>query len=103
MFKIAWVSAAPPQTPLGSLRRSLRPPSCEGLLDFGNRWFAPSALNPPLAPKHKILKPPLRYVLLIIKCYFQVKINCLFHPQLCTEHFLYNHTMEIHVKLLFVS
>src|SRR6218665_641500 len=37
MFKIASVSGAPPQTPLGSLRRSLRPPSREGLLSFGTR------------------------------------------------------------------
>src|SRR6218665_1765427 len=44
MFKIASVSGAPPKTPLGSLRRSPRPPSRKGLLAFGNRSFAPSAL-----------------------------------------------------------
>ena len=46
-----------------------RPPSREGHFAFGNRSFAPSALNPSLAPKtkiltqlapkHKILEPPL--------------------------------------------
>src|SRR6218665_3462278 len=46
-------------TPLRRLRRSPRSPSREGLLTFGNRSFAPSAVNPPLAPKHKILEPPL--------------------------------------------
>src|SRR6218665_1300360 len=45
MFKIALASGAPPHTPLGSLRRSPKPPSREGLLAFGNRSFAPSALN----------------------------------------------------------
>jgi len=49
MFKITSASGALPQTPLGSLPRSLRPPSREGLLAFGNRSFAPSALNPPWA------------------------------------------------------
>src|SRR6218665_3954876 len=44
MFKIASVSGAPPHTRWGSLRRSPRPPSLEGLLAFGNRSFAPSAL-----------------------------------------------------------
>ena len=58
-----------PRPRWGSLRRSLRPPSREGLLAFGNRSFAPSALSPflapqtkipvLLAPKHKILEPPL--------------------------------------------
>jgi len=72
VLKIASVSVAPPQTPLGELRPTTlpRPPSREGLLAFGNRSFAPSALNPPLAPpnkntrsvsppKHKILEQPL--------------------------------------------
>jgi len=36
------VSGAPPQTPLWSLRCSLRPPSREGRLAFGNRSFLPS-------------------------------------------------------------
>src|SRR6218665_2613591 len=56
----------------GSLRRSPRPPSREGLLAFGNRSFTPSALNPLLAPpkqkfppcyppKHKIIEPPLNW------------------------------------------
>src|SRR6218665_3616139 len=44
MFKMASVSGAPPQTPLGSLQRSLRPPSRKELLAFGNRTFASSAL-----------------------------------------------------------
>src|SRR6218665_569627 len=34
MLKIALVSGAPPQTPLGSLRRSPKPPSRKGLLAF---------------------------------------------------------------------
>src|SRR6218665_2015402 len=42
MLKIAPVSGAPPQTPLGTTIP--RPPSREGLLAFGNRSFAPSAL-----------------------------------------------------------
>src|SRR6218665_218876 len=41
MLKIASVSGAPPQTPLGELttlpRRSPRPPSREGLISFGTR------------------------------------------------------------------
>src|SRR6218665_3933100 len=53
MFKITSVSGAPPQTPLGSLRRSPRLPSREELLAFGNRSFAPSALNPRVAPQNK--------------------------------------------------
>jgi len=40
MLKIALASGAPPQTPLGSLRRSPRPPNRYGLLAFGNRRFA---------------------------------------------------------------
>src|SRR6218665_2228454 len=40
-----------------SLRRSTRPPSREGLLAFGNRSFAPSALNRPLAAQTKIPAP----------------------------------------------
>jgi len=57
---------------VGGLRCFPRPLSREGLLAFGNRIFAPSALNPTLAPappnkntrlvsppKHKILAPPL--------------------------------------------
>src|SRR6218665_1247279 len=59
-----------PRPRWGSLRRSPRSPSREGLLAFGNRSFAPSALNPPLAPPNKnprpvsppntkILEPPL--------------------------------------------
>src|SRR6218665_4195257 len=43
-----------PRPRWGSLRRSLRPPSREGLLAFGNRSFAPSALSPFLAPQTKI-------------------------------------------------
>src|SRR6218665_214838 len=57
MFKITSVSGAPPRTPLGSLRRSPRPHSREGLLAFGNRSFAPSALNPPLAPQKQNSHP----------------------------------------------
>ena len=53
MFKITSVSGAPPQTPLGCLRRSQR----EGLLAFGNRSFAPSALNPHLAPPKQKFPP----------------------------------------------
>src|SRR6218665_324011 len=53
MFKIASASGAPPQTPLGSLRRS---PRREGLLAFGNRSFAPSALA--LSPIFPISVPP---------------------------------------------
>src|SRR6218665_3820303 len=70
MFKITSAFRAPPQTPLGSLPRSPRPPSREGLLAFGNRSFGLSALNPPSATpkqkfppcypsKHKIIKPSL--------------------------------------------
>src|SRR6218665_684225 len=44
MFKITSVSGALPQTPLGELTTLPRPPSREGLLAFGNRSFAPSAL-----------------------------------------------------------
>src|SRR6218665_3612668 len=44
MFKIASVSGAEPQTPLGELTTLPRPPSRNGLLAFGNRSFAPSAL-----------------------------------------------------------
>ena len=46
MFKIALVSGAPPQTPLGELTTLPQTPSREGLLGlaFGNRSFAPSAL-----------------------------------------------------------
>jgi len=50
MFKITLASGAPPQIPLRTLRRSPRPFSREGLLAFGDRSFAPSALNPPWAP-----------------------------------------------------
>src|SRR6218665_1247897 len=67
--KLLWFLGLCPRPRWGSLRRSPRPPSPEGLLAFGNRSFAPSALNPslapptkipaPLAPKHKILEPPL--------------------------------------------
>src|SRR6218665_672722 len=67
--------------PAGGAYDAPQTPSREGLLAFGNRSFAPSALNPPLAPpqqkktppypppnknprpvsppKHKILEPPL--------------------------------------------
>src|SRR6218665_4004055 len=63
MFKIASVSGAPRSggSLLGSLRCSPRPPSCEGFLAFGNRIFAPSALNPHLAPpkqKYPPVNPP---------------------------------------------
>ena len=44
MFKIASISGAPPQTPLGELTTLLQTPSREGLLAFGNRSYAPSAL-----------------------------------------------------------
>jgi len=44
MFKIASVSGAPPGPRWGSLRRSPRPPSRNGLLAFGTRSFASSAL-----------------------------------------------------------
>ena len=44
MFKIASISGAPLQTPLRSLRRSLKLSSRKGLLAFGNRNFTPSAL-----------------------------------------------------------
>src|SRR6218665_1359241 len=58
MFKIASVSGTPHQTPLGSLRRSPDPLySCERLLAFGNRSFAPSALNPALALQAKTPDP----------------------------------------------
>src|SRR6218665_1165926 len=57
MFKIASVSGAPPQTPLGSLRRSPRPPSREGLLAFGNRSFEPSAHSPQYTPQTKKTHP----------------------------------------------
>ena len=40
--------------PAGGLLRSPRPPSRKGLLAFGNRSFAPSALSPFLAPQTKI-------------------------------------------------
>src|SRR6218665_2540137 len=70
MLTIASVSGDPPQTPLGELTMLPKPPSREWLFAFGNRSFAPSALNLPLAPpnkntrpvsppKHKILEPPL--------------------------------------------
>src|SRR6218665_2655394 len=42
----------------GSLRRSPRPPSREGLLAFGNGSFAPSALNLHLAPPPQKPKIP---------------------------------------------
>jgi len=45
LLKIASASGAPPQSPLGELTTLPRPPSREGLLDFGNRSFAPSALD----------------------------------------------------------
>ena len=35
---------------------ALRPPSPEGLLAFGNSSFAPSVLDPPLAPPNKIIR-----------------------------------------------
>jgi len=57
VFKIASVSGDLPQTPLGSLRRFPRPPNREGFLAFGNRSFAPSALNPYLALQTKIPTP----------------------------------------------
>src|SRR6218665_3180144 len=60
-----------PRLRWGSLQRSPRPPSCEGLLAFGNRSFAPSALRPLLAPKHKILEPPLNKQLQI-----KVQLDC---------------------------
>jgi len=60
------------QTPLGTSEEYTtlpRPPSREELLALSNRTFAPSAHNSPLAPqtkisallapKHKILEPPL--------------------------------------------
>src|SRR6218665_961142 len=57
MFKIASVSGAPPQTPLRDLTTLFQTPySREGLLAFGNRSLAPSALNHPLPPKQKF--PP---------------------------------------------
>src|SRR6218665_2690033 len=56
MLKIASASGAPPQTALGSLRRSPRPPSREGLLAFGNRSFAPLALA--LSPNFSRSVPP---------------------------------------------
>src|SRR6218665_990392 len=40
--------------PAGELTTLPRPPSREGLLAFGICSFAPSALNPPLAPQTKI-------------------------------------------------
>src|SRR6218665_947846 len=40
-FKIASVSGAPPQTPLGELTTLPQTPSREGLRAFGNRIFAP--------------------------------------------------------------
>src|SRR6218665_4207918 len=56
MLKIASASGAEPQTPLGSLRRSPRPPSRERLLAFSNRSFAPSALE--LSPIFSRSVPP---------------------------------------------
>src|SRR6218665_1181360 len=47
MFKIASASGAPSQTPLGSLRRSPRPSSREGLFAFVNRSLVPRALALP--------------------------------------------------------
>src|SRR6218665_2551416 len=72
MFKTTSVSGAPPQTLLEELTTLPKPPSREGLLAFGNSSFAPSALNPPLAPpkqkfppcypsKHKIIETPLSW------------------------------------------
>jgi len=52
MFKIASVSGAEPQTPLEELTTLLRHPSRHGLLAFGNRSFAPSALA--LSPIYSI-------------------------------------------------
>src|SRR6218665_36704 len=59
-----------PRPLLGDLTTLHQTPSREGLLAFGNRSFAPSALSPFLAlpdrnsrlvspPKRKILEPPL--------------------------------------------
>jgi len=44
LLKIASVSGAPPQTPLGELTTLPRPPSRKGLLAFGIWSFLPSAL-----------------------------------------------------------
>jgi len=58
MLQIASVSGAPPQTPLGELTTLPQTPySREGLLAFGNRSFAPSALNPPFSPPNKNIHP----------------------------------------------
>src|SRR6218665_1224160 len=88
----------PPRPRWGSLRRSPIPPSREGLLAFGNRSFAPSSLNPPLAPpnkntrpvsppKHRILEPPLlcsrlqlsfrRFVVLPARMLFMFEVFCM--------------------------
>jgi len=59
MFKIVSVSGVPPQTQLGSLRRSPRPPSRDGLLAFGNRNFVPSALAIYTSPQLTVYLPPM--------------------------------------------
>src|SRR6218665_1133397 len=72
MFKITSVCGALPQTPLGSLRRSPRPSSREGLLAFGNRSSRLQRLillqlpqnknsHPVSPPKHKIIEPSLSW------------------------------------------
>src|SRR6218665_2645823 len=70
MFKIAWVSGAPPQTPLGNLRRSPDPLVVRGFLPSAiavSRLRRRIPVSPPqhkyppaLAPKQKILEPPLQ-------------------------------------------
>src|SRR6218665_2577959 len=51
------LTTPPPPAPAGEHTTLPRPPSREGLLAFGNRSFAPSALNPPLVPKNKNSRP----------------------------------------------
>src|ERR1700733_7816490 len=56
MLQNALAAGAPSQTPLGSLRRSPRPPNRKGLRAFGARNSPPKANSP---PKNSSLDPPL--------------------------------------------
>src|SRR6218665_4018716 len=58
MFKIASVSGAPPQTPLGSLRRSPDPLVMRGFLPLSIAVSHFGRVIPPLPPPTKI-PPPL--------------------------------------------
>src|SRR6218665_4113479 len=81
-----------PRPRWGSLRRSLRPPSREGLLAFGNRSFAPSALA--LTPIFPISVPPK--VIYRFTPLSKVKGAELFKPEFCE-------TSKVNVNLIIAS